>query len=227
MAMALGEYLGMSEVLYHVALELDLDLPVGHGFGMSGAMTFAALMAVEGELGLLGGDVDRLLAFAHAAEVAFSTGLGDVVAQARGGIDVRVRPGLPPHGEVTRSTQDSEVLLAWSGTPLHTRSILSDPEARRALEKACVPHLAVRNGEADLDWLLTAGWDFSQEAGLVSDEVKRMVDICSTHGRASQVMLGNSVFAVGDLDLMGQDLGVEGFDWAVASVDNQGVRLLD
>jgi hypothetical protein len=39
-------------------------------------------------------------------------------------------------------------------------------------------------------------------------------------------MLGNSVFATGDLEPMGRELEEMGFDWKVVSVDNEGVRRL-
>jgi len=225
-AMALGEYLQLAPDPVQVHLGLDLELPVGQGFGMSGAMTFASLVALDGELELVDGNIDALLALAHSAEVAFSTGLGDVVAQAKGGIDVRVREGLPPSGEVRFVKQEAILLVAWDDEPLHTRSVLEDPGARARLERACLPHLEALVRTPDLEWLLRAGWAFTQEAGLVSKAVKCMTDICATHGRASQVMLGNSVFAIGDLDAMAENLGSEGFSYRMTSIDNDGVQLL-
>ena len=224
--MALGEYLKSAPDPVQAYLGLDLELPVGQGFGMSGAMTFASLVALDGELGLVDGNIDALLALAHSAEVAFSTGLGDVVAQAKGGIDVRVRQGLPPSGEVRVARQEASVLVAWGGEPLHTRSVLEDPGARDRLERACLPHLEAMRGKPDLEWLLEAGWAFAQEAGLVSEAVRLMTTICNAHGRASQVMLGNSVFAAGDLDPMAEELGSEGFSYRMTRIDNDGVRLL-
>ncbi len=226
-AMALGQYLQDAPEPVIAHLDLELQLPVGFGFGMSGAMTFASLMALDGELGLAGGDIDPLLRLAHTAEVAFITGLGDVVAQARGGIDVRVRQGLPPEGEVLVRHLEAPLLVAWNGTPLHTSTVLSDPDARKRLEKACKPRLDAREGGVDLEWLLEAGWAFAREAGLVSVPVERMVGICTGHGRASQVMLGNSVFAVGAMEPMSEALEDEGFSSMVTSIDNSGVRLSD
>ncbi len=224
--MALSEYLHLAPDPVRAHLGLDLELPVGQGFGMSGAMTFASLVALEGELGLVDGSIDALLSLAHSAEVANNTGLGDVVAQAKGGIDLRVREGLPPSGEVRVVEQDANVLVAWDTEPIHTRSVLGDPGARERLERACRPHLEAMEGTPDLDWLLEAGWAFAQEAGLVSEAVRLMASICTAHGRASQVMLGNSVFATGDLDAMAEDLGSEGFSYRITCIDNEGVRPL-
>jgi len=226
-ATALGGYLELSDGSVELQLELDLELPVGHGFGMSGAMTLAALTAAEGELGLAGDDGSRLLALAHSAEVEGRTGLGDVVAQWGGGIDLRVRQGIPPSGEVLRREEGGQILLAWSGIPLHTRSVLSDPGARERLKSAALPLLDDMDAAPSMDRLLEAGWAFAREAGLAGEAVERMVGICSRHGRASQVMLGNSVFATGDLEAMGEALTAEGFSWTIVEFDNRGVRLLD
>lgn len=227
MAAALGAYLERSMEPVDLRVGLDLELPVGQGFGISGAMTFAALVAAEAELGLVDGDMGPLLAHAHVAEVTFHTGLGDVVAQAVGGMDLRKRPGLPPAGEVVHSRQEADLLLAWGQSPLHTRSVLTDAGARERLEAVCLPRLEALEGEPDLDWLLEAGRSFAEEAGLLNADVMEMLGICSAHGRASQVMLGNSIFAVGDLDVMGRKLGMAGYEWTCVSIDNQGVRRLD
>ena len=224
--MALGGYLLHSTEPVDVTVDLEIELPVGHGFGMSGAMALASLVAVEEELGLLGGDRDALVAIAHAAEVEMRTGLGDVVAQARGGIDLRVREGLPPHGEVLTRDHEAKLLLAWTDRPLHTRTVLSDAAMRRRLQEACEPRIRGLTGAPGLEWLLEEGWGFAQDAGLASDQVRRMVGLCNKGGTASQVMLGNTVFATGDLPYMEGLLEREGFRTKVTSVDNEGARLL-
>ncbi len=224
MATALSDFLQRSSRAVSLTVGLELDLPVGQGFGMSGAMTFAALLAAEVELGLVGGDIDKLLGHAHAAEVEHSTGLGDVVAQARGGIDVRWRQGLPPEGRVGHRRQEARLLLAWGDEPLHTEAVITDPEARRRLRAACLPRLERLDEEPGLDWLLSEGRGFAEEAGLISDGVRRMMATCDPHGPTSQVMLGNSVFATGDLDAMGEALDKAGFHWTTARIDNEGVR---
>jgi pantoate kinase len=223
---ALEEYLGRCDEHLGIHLDLELDLPVGQGFGMSGAMTFSALVAAEGELGLVDGDVRALLAHAHAAEVAHSTGLGDVVAQAEGGLDLRSRQGLPPSGRVVFKRQEGVILVAWADRPLHTRSVLSDPAARQRLRVACAHRLEGPSNGPDLDWLFRNGWAFARDAGLSSSEVESMVGLCAPHGLVSQVMLGNSVFAMGDVAAMENNLRQAGYAVRVTTVDNRGVRLL-
>lgn len=225
-ATALGNYLSLARGPVELHLDLELDLPVGQGFGMSGAMALASVLAAEGELGLLGGNAARAAALAHAAEVEFRTGLGDVVAQVRGGLEVRRRPGLPPHGEVVTAPHEGDVLIAWTDEPLHTSSVLGDPAARARLERAALPRLDAAPEAPTLGWLLEAGWAFAQEAGLAGPAVREMVEACLPHGRASQVMLGNSIFAAGDLEAMGKEMDRLGRPYRIVGVDNRGARVL-
>ncbi len=225
-ATALGNYLANARDEVRLELGLVLDLPVGEGFGISGAMALASVIAADGELGLLEGDMGRLSALAHAAEVEFRTGLGDVVCQARGGLDIRTRPGLPPHGEIVTARHDGEVLIAWSGRPMHTASVLGDRGARARLEAAALPLLERAPAAPTMEWLLDAGWAFSQAAGLASPEVLSMVEACRPFGRASQVMLGNSIFATGDLASMAEALCALGWPHEVVRVDSAPARLL-
>jgi pantoate kinase len=225
-ATTLGNYLlGAREEVY-LQLDLDIALPVGQGFGMSGAMALAAVVAADGELGLLKGDMSRLAALAHAAEVEFRTGLGDVVCQARGGLEIRTRPGLPPHGEVVTAPHDGRLLVAWADRPLHTASVLGDRGTRDRIEATAAPLLEGAPGRPTMDWLLEAGRAFTDGAGLAGGEVASMLELCGRSGRASQIMLGNSVFAVGDLDAMEDALSAMGFHHMQVGVDEKGARLL-
>jgi len=224
-ATALGNYLSLARTPVGLHLDLELDLPVSQGFGMSGAMALAAVLAADGELGLLRGDAARAAALAHAAEVEFRTGLGDVVAQMRGGLEIRRRPGLPPHGEVVTAPHKGDLLIAWTEEPLHTSSVLGDPGARARLERAALPRLDAAPDAPTLEWLLEEGWAFAQEAGLASPAVREMVEACLPHGRASQVMLGNSIFAAGDLAAMGREMDRLGRPHRVVRVDGGGARV--
>jgi pantoate kinase len=70
------------------------DLPLGSGFGVSGAMTLGGALAVNEAFDRRLSE-NELLTIAHGAEVKAGTGLGDVVAQARGGVPIRLEPGGP------------------------------------------------------------------------------------------------------------------------------------
>lgn len=82
-------------------VSVESPVGLGKGFGVS-----AALLMSLSLLGVLGKGVswtlEKSLWPAHVAEVRFSTGLGDVIAEYYGGLEVRVEPGAPGIGRVER-----------------------------------------------------------------------------------------------------------------------------
>lgn len=83
------------------AVSVESPVGLGKGFGVS-----AALLMCLSLLGALARGhrwtLEKSLWPAHIAEVRFSTGLGDVIAEYYGGLEVRVEPGAPGIGRVER-----------------------------------------------------------------------------------------------------------------------------
>ncbi len=89
----------LGELNVAAEVEVDSDVPVGAGFGVSGAAALATAFAANAVFGLERSEND-LVRVAHAAEAAAGTGLGDVVGQFRGGLPVRLEPGAPGYGRM-------------------------------------------------------------------------------------------------------------------------------
>ncbi|WP_044959049.1 pantoate kinase, partial [Halarchaeum acidiphilum] len=104
------------------------DLPVGAGFGVSGGMALGAALAANGAFG---GDrsENELVRLAHEGEVTAGTGLGDVVAQARGGVPIRLDPGAPPHGQLDGVPATGRIEYVSLGE-LSTADVLAGSTAR-------------------------------------------------------------------------------------------------
>ncbi|MBS3817843.1 MAG: hypothetical protein KGY76_09820, partial [Candidatus Thermoplasmatota archaeon] len=101
-------------------VSLETDLPFSQGFGLSGACALSAGMAVLDELGQ---NLDRALPAAHKAEMFCRTGMGDVLAQSKGGFEVRVKEGLPPNGEISVEEVEKDLVVAVAGSQLMTPDI--------------------------------------------------------------------------------------------------------
>ena len=176
-----------------VRVELTSELPVGTGFGVSGAAALGTALAA-GALGATARTVDDLVGVAHAAEVAAGTGLGDVVAQARGGAPVRLVPGDPDHGRVDALSVPRETRVEWVVFgDLSTESVLGGDTDR--LTAAGERALARLRAEPTLSALLRESWRFARAAGLATDRVREAVD--RAEGPATMAMLGHTVFGVG------------------------------
>ena len=187
------------EEKYYITVDTVLQLPVSQGMGMSAAGALSVALAAAEALRLERSywDIARC---AHAAEVELKTGLGDVVACATGGFDVRKAPGMPPHGFVDRIfAKPVPVVCCTVGPPLETRAVLTDAKRREAFVTAgrkCVDEFLQR---PTLQRFLELSKEFAYATGLTEGRLRDAIEAVEDRGGlASVAMLGNAVFAFGD-----------------------------
>ena len=181
--------LALDELDLQVQVRTKSTLPVGAGFGMSAAATLASLAAANAATKARYSRRE-LASAAHRAEVAHLTGLGDVVACCGGGMHYRTEPGVDASVDRIFSTEE---ICAVSFGPLPTPDILSSPGAMQKIQNAwpdAVP--------GDLSSFFELSRIFSEKSGLITPDVRRVLDICNEEQvPASMTMLGNGVFAMG------------------------------
>lgn len=207
---------------FDVSVETTLDLPIGQGFGMSAAGTLAASLAIANLLDL---PFQRALEVAHEAEIIHRTGLGDVSALSRGGVTFRKVEGLPPYGIVDRVSADAEIILGVVGPPILTSSVLRDVKIRErinAIGKECVENFSKSPSLANL---FRISREFASRSGIMTDYVRMALDAIDGLGPASMVMLGNSIFASGDVDEIEKALNKFGKTYRV-KIDWIGPRVI-
>lgn len=207
-----------------VRLESDVQLPISQGFGMSGAGALSSLLALNEALGNPR-KRDEVVALAHRAEVESRTGLGDVYPQAIGGMDIREKPGAPPHGLVHKLPLEAHVVLCVLGPPMATKVILSNEMVIRSVNgvgRRCVDRFLQRR---DLTTFIQLAWLFARQTVLATSPVQAAVMRAELNGLASMSMLGNSIFAIGKADQLEADLKEHGDVYRV-KVDNEGARTL-
>ena len=206
---------------------VETDIPIGAGFGVSGAAALGAALAAN-EAFDRGRSENELVRIAHAAEVGRGTGLGDVVAQARGGVPVRLEPGAPGVGELDGVPATARVEYVTFGE-LSTEAVLGGDTA--ALTAAGEDALDRLRADPRLPTLLDAARGFAREADLLVPEVAEAIDAVDaaggerTDGRsdghgAAMAMLGRTVFA------LGTGLSEAGYDPEVCRIDAAGARLV-
>lgn len=199
-------------------VEATTDLPLGAGFGVSGALALGTALAANQAFDRRLSE-NELVTVAHGAEVRSGTGLGDVVAQARGGVPIRLDPGGPEHNRLDAIPASTRIEYLTFGE-LSTESVLSGDTAR--LTDAGLQSLSILAEEPTLSTLLYASRRFAREAGLLTDRVREAIeDVSATGGEASMAMLGETVFAL--------DTGLSdaGYDPSVCHTHAAGAALLD
>lgn len=205
-----------------IEVSTRLELPQSQGFGMSAAGALSGALALAE---LLGRSRHEAFEAAHMAEVRQRTGLGDVPAIQKAGITIRTRPGLPPIGEVRRLDGTPNIVLAVLGKRLLTRTILTDPVKRRLINKSGAAKVDELSRDPTLGRLMELSALFAAETKLATREILDAMNAASKLGMASMSMLGNSVFATGDVEGLVRVLSDFGEVW-VTKVDAIGARVL-
>lgn len=180
-----------------ITVESFLDLPPSAGFGTSAAGALSAAFALAEILGLPSEDA---FAAAHLAELRHHTGLGDVAALTRGGMTFRRREGLPPHGRIDRLEYNGSIVAAVVGGELRTADVLHDPEKRAEIVEAGTACLRKLGLDPTAGSFFALSREFTERCGIAGERVREALRAADGLGTASMIMLGNSVFAAGDLD---------------------------
>ncbi len=205
----------------HVLVETTLGIPVGAGFGASGAGALSTALALNEALSL-SLTFNELARAAHTAEVINRTGLGDVAGQTCGGIDLRKKAGVPPVGIIDR-IPCKDLQISWvSFGEISTRSVLSDNLKRKTINKIGKSRLKELMKRPTLSNFFHQSSAFAKEIELMSPQVKDAIEAVEAGGGlASQAMLGNTVFAIN----AGDALNVFG-EVHVSRISHAGARLL-
>lgn len=180
-------------------VEIETELPLSGGFGLSGASALATAFAINELLGL-GRAEDALAMVAHVAEVENLTGLGDVAGQFNGGCLVKLVPG-DPLAAVSLPVPEQIVHYRYF-SPINTKDVIGNPEQRERINTAAdaalgaLTRLKNRN-ESEFAKYITIAKEFAIQSGLLLDDnVKSAIRECEeAGGTASMIMLGNAVFS--------------------------------
>ncbi|MFW3145344.1 MAG: hypothetical protein ACMUIE_00855 [Thermoplasmatota archaeon] len=140
-----------------------------------------------------------LVASAHRADILIGGGLGDVVAQARGGIEMRLAPGIPPYGEVhtipVNLDSPPSVAFLIVGEEIKTSDVLKDTNKRKRINEAGETALGGLIKDPSPERMLQESSQFSRLTKLQNMTVKGALMEVQDILPASQIMIGNSVFA--------------------------------
>jgi len=196
----------------------ETALPIGAGFGVSGAMALGTALGAnavfEGEL-----STSELVTIAHGAEVQAGTGLGDVIAQAAGGMVLRLEAGGPRTNELDGVPARPRVEYLTLGE-LETADVIGGDTDR--LSTAGTDALSRVVKKPTVGQFMYASRRFAREADLLTAEIQDVIeDVTAAGGEASMAMLGETVFA------LGAGLSEAGYDPDVCRVDPAGATLLD
>ncbi|MBO8182310.1 MAG: GHMP kinase [Archaeoglobus sp.] len=208
-------------MFFNGELEIKAEIPIGCGFGFSGASCLASAFEINEKLGLKMPPLE-LADLSHECEVLSSTGLGDVVCQYYGGVVLRKKAASPSRAEIERFSFGRELSFLVLG-PISTKKILKDEDVVEKIQKFGLEAVEKFPLDPSLDNLFKLSKEFALKTGLMDDELAEIIEEIERKGyRASMVMLGKAIFSDSPVDLL-KDYG-----FAFSSkISKTGVHKLD
>jgi pantoate kinase len=176
-------------------VSLTSSIPVGYGFGASGAATLATALAAN-EAFDQGWTREECVEAAHLAEVEAGTGLGDVFVQSSGGLVWNIGSGI--------QRADWEIPIEYTALDgIATDEILSDDRTLERVRNHSQDCLSRFSPDGSLRELLNLSWEFDQRTGLATDRVVDEVQrVERAGGAASMAMFGETIVATGVQDTL-------------------------
>jgi len=216
---------------YEITVEHEIEAPIGTGFGTSGAAALSLALALNEALGL---GLSRIEAaqIAHIAEVECKTGLGTVIAETFGGLEIRVKPGAPGIGELKcLPVPENAVVACHVFGPLSTRKFLTNPETRTRINRFGGELVNELLETPTIINFMRVSRLFAEHVGLITKKVRSILDAADKLGLVcSMPMFGESAFTITDEDNVERILQVfrergSCGQTIVSKVDHEGARL--
>jgi len=223
----LDEYLKLANKSLHISVNHETHIPIGYGLGTSGAgalsLSYALNDALCTELSL-----DQAAQIAHCSEIYCNTGLGTVISEFTGGLELRTRAGAPGVGTAEKIPVENRSVIALCLGPMYTANCLrtqNDLLTMKALD--FLKQLSISRS---VDDFLRLSHKFAANMGAINAKCEALVDLLKSKGYVCSVALfGETIFTVvsdNEIDCVLQILGDQSGQCIVSNVDNLGAKLL-
>jgi len=228
-----NSFLALTGGNYEVLVKHEVNIPVGCGFGSSGAGALSLALALN-EAFNLNLSREEAAQIAHTAEVECKTGLGTVIAETYGGIEIRIKPGAPGIGQLKHIEVDQDYVVAClSFGSIATRDILTSKAARERINQLGGDLVERLIKQPSISNFLRFSRRFAEHVGLISKQLRAVLNETDQAGlTCSMAMLGETLFTIANRDqieeikeIFSKHAGSQG-NIIIAQIDTQGARLL-
>jgi len=210
-----------------------VKVPIGAGFGTSGASALSLALALNRVFDL---GISRIEAaqLAHIAEVECKTGLGTVIAETFGGLEIRIKPGAPGIGEIKHiPISKKHVVASLNFGQLPTRKALTNEEIRKRTNEFGGKLVDKLIEEPNITNFLKFSRQFAEYIGLITSRIRKVLDATEAANIAcSMPMFGESVFTLIEQESLKEVLKIfrkygSNRQIIVSQIDFEGARLLN
>lgn len=184
----------------NLRIKIKSKLPLGCGFGLSGASALASAYAINKLLNLKK-TKKQIGIVAHTADAQNKTGLGDVVNQFYGGFCIKLKPSS--YFAVKKLPLNDIDVYCRHFSRISTESIITNIKIRNKINNAAdeslikIKQLIKTNKKIQFKDIINISKEFSANSGLMKGKktMQTIKNIEKKKGNASMIMLGNSVFS--------------------------------
>jgi len=231
------ELLGVVGASYHIEVDQFVDVPVGCGYGTSGASAIAVTMALCKALGFKKTFIE-MARIAHLVDYYCGTGLGTVsgICGGVGGVRIIVKPGGPGYAIVDRIFIPNDCyIVSVAFNPIDKRGVLRDRSFLGFIEVLGRRVLDEVLRDPSVEVFFKCCRDFALKSGFMTARLKSLLNVLDNSGfnLATQNMIGEAIHILvykEDLDrvkdILKSHLGDDGI-MVIAGVDDRGPRYLD
>jgi len=185
---------------YKIEIYHSFELPVGCGYGASGAGALGTIFGLDHllNLNLTHQEKGKI---AHIAEVVNRTGLGTVCGQINGGMGILKESGFPCVYERIKIPRNIKIICGSLGI-IPTKSILSDPLLSMKIKEAGKKALGSLIIDPDIKTFIKTSIEFVKNTEILDildlPEIKELMDSLNKLNivGASMNQLGRSVYAI-------------------------------
>ncbi|MCC7571909.1 MAG: hypothetical protein KO464_00795 [Candidatus Methanofastidiosum sp.] len=174
-----------------ILIQHESDVPVESGFGASASAALGICFSIKDMIKM---SPEECIKIAHETEVNTLGGLGDVVAEVKGGIEIRKSPGVD--GEIENIPSNGLKVIAISLGMKKTESVLKNPEKVKIIEKCGAKLLKKLISEPTVERMMECSKKFTYSTGIMPKEILDLIEIVSEINsfNASGIMIGEGVF---------------------------------
>jgi pantoate kinase len=217
---------------FEITVGHHIPVPIGAGFGTSGAAALSLALTLNEALGL-GMSTIEAAQIAHIVEVERKTGLGTVMAEMFGGLEIRVKPGAPGIGELKcLPVPENAVVACQVFGPLSTRKSLTNPETRSRINRFGSELVNELVKAPTIMNFMRLSRQFAEHVGLISQNVRSVLTAADKAGVVcSMPMFGDCAFTITDEENVEKIVQIfhehgPGGQTIVSKIDQEGARLL-
>jgi pantoate kinase len=223
----IGDYVRMINRPLHISVYHETRIPVGFGLGTSGAAALSLSISLNDAL-RTGLSVVECAQLAHSAELYCKTGLGTVISEFTGGLELRTLAGAPGIGRIEKIPIFGMSVVAICLSPISTSQYINRLEDKLTIKTAnFLKQLELSKSVNDF---LRLSHEFSTSLKIIGGRCNSVIQLLGSYGFIGSVALfGETVFTIvpnNEINSVLQILNDYDDYCIVADVDNVGARLL-